>query len=56
MLFVQLLYIIISTGLIAVIARYELFTDRNIRDHLSWIIWNGDPMHGVYNQHRIPRA
>ena len=27
---------IISTGLQAVLGQYDLFTDRNTRDHLSW--------------------
>ena len=46
----------ISTGLKAVLGQYDLFTDRNTRDHLAWTIGNGDSMHGMCIPHKIPRA
>ena len=36
----------ISTRLKAVLGQYELFTDRNTKDHLARIIGNGNHMHG----------
>ena len=42
----QLFLFIISTRLKAVLGQYELFTDRNIRNHLARTIGAGDPMHG----------
>ena len=30
--------------------------DQNTTEHLAWPIGNGDPMHGVWFPHRIPRA
>ena len=34
----------------------DVAKDRNTRNHLVWIVVNGDPMHGVYIPHSIPRA
>ena len=34
----------------------DVAKDSNTRDHLAWIIGNGDPMHGVCIPHSIPRA
>ena len=45
-----------SMVLKAVLGQYELFTNRNIRDHLAWTIGNGDVMYGMCIPHRIPRA
>ena len=45
-----------KTGLKAVLGQYGLFTDRNTRDYLAWIIGNGDTIHEVCIPHRIPRA
>ena len=47
---------IISTELKAVLCQYELFTDRNTRDHLAWTIRNWDPMHGVCISSRMGTA
>ena len=49
-------YIVINTGLKEVLVQYELFTDRNTRDHLTQTIGNGDSMHEVCIPHSISRA
>ena len=47
---------IISRGLKAVLGQYELFTERNTRDHLVLTAGNGAPMHGVCMPHSISPA
>ena len=42
-------------GLNSVLGQYELFRDRNTRDHLVWTAGNGDPMQ-VYIPHRKHHA
>ena len=39
---------IIETGLNAVLSQYELFTNRNTRDHLAWTKENGYHARGVF--------
>ena len=45
----------ISTGLKAVLGQYELFTDRNTRDHLAWTAGNEARIYarGVYPTQHI---
>ena len=42
--------ILLVQGLLeSVLGQYELFTDKNTRDHLAWTAESEDPMHGVCN-------
>ena len=51
-----IIFVLIRTGLIAVIGQCVLFTGRNTMNYLAWAMGNGDLMHGVCIPHRIPRA